>query len=144
MFSQLSIIQKYVGLCVFSLPISLVMIERIYILCLVIIVKSEVCSITHCLGLGHKTMVCAVCLSVFLYSEGWSYAFPNFSGATIEVWKWLSTVETLYNTINFCWSTHKRHSIARLKGRGMGCLLWVQRATYCVDLSILSSIKYLL
>ena len=43
------------------------------------------------------------------------------------------TVETLYNTINFCWSTHKRHSIARPKGRGMGCLLWVQRATYCVD-----------
>ena len=41
-----------------------------------------------------------------------------------------NTVETLYNTINFCWSTHKRHSIARPKGRGMGCLLWVQRATY--------------
>ena len=36
--------------------------------------------------------------------------------------------------VNFCWSTHKRHSIARPKGRGMGCLLWVQRATYCVDL----------
>ena len=54
------------------------------------------------------------------------------------------TVETLYNTINFCWNTHKRHSIARPKGRGMECLLWVQRATYCVDLSILSSIKYLL
>ena len=53
------------------------------------------------------------------------------------------TVETLYNTINFCWSTHKRHSITRPKGRGMGCLLWVQRATYCVDLSILNSIKYL-
>ena len=54
------------------------------------------------------------------------------------------TVETLDNTINFCSSTHKRHSIARPKGRGMGCLLWVQRATYCVDLSKLSSIKYLL
>ena len=54
------------------------------------------------------------------------------------------TVETLYNTVNFCWSIHKRHSIARPKGRGMGCLLWVQRATYCVDLSKLSSIKYLL
>ena len=54
------------------------------------------------------------------------------------------TVETLYNTVNFCWSTHKRHSIARPKGRGMGCILWVQRATYCVDLSKLSSMKYLL
>ena len=29
-------------------------------------VSSEVWTITHCLGLGHKTMVCAVCLSVFL------------------------------------------------------------------------------
>ena len=54
------------------------------------------------------------------------------------------TVETLHNTVNFCWSTHKRHSIARPKGRGMGCLLWVQRATYSVDLPKLSSIKYLL
>ena len=64
-FSPLSIIQ-YVGLYVFSLPISLVMIERIYILCLIIIIKSEVWTITHCLGLGHKTMVPAVCLSIFL------------------------------------------------------------------------------
>ena len=64
-FPQLSIIQ-YVGLRVFSLPISLVMIERIYILCLIIIIKSEVWTIAHCLGLGHETMVSAVCLSVFL------------------------------------------------------------------------------
>ena len=63
-FSSLSIIQ-YVGLYVFSLPISLVMIEIIYILCLVII-KSEVWTFTHCLGLGHETMVSAVCLSIFL------------------------------------------------------------------------------
>ena len=65
-FSQLSIIQ-YVGLCVFSLPISFVTIERIYIHCLIIIIKSEVWTITHCLGLGHETMVCAVCLSIFLF-----------------------------------------------------------------------------
>ena len=55
-FSLLSIIQ-YVGLFVFSLPISLVMTERTYILCLIIIIKSEVWTITHCLGLGHETMV---------------------------------------------------------------------------------------
>ena len=46
-FSQLSIIQ-YVGLCGFSLPIFFVMIESIYILCLIIIIKSEVWTITHC------------------------------------------------------------------------------------------------
>ena len=33
-----------------SLCISLVMIERIYILCLIIIIKSKVWNITHCLG----------------------------------------------------------------------------------------------
>ena len=62
-FSPLSIIQ-YVGLYVFSLPIPLVMIERIYILCLIIIIKSEVW-ILHCLG--HETMVSAVRLSIFLW-----------------------------------------------------------------------------
>ena len=64
-FSRLSIIQ-YVGLCVLSLPISFLMIKRIYILCLIIIIKSEVWTITHYLGLGHETMICAVCLSIFL------------------------------------------------------------------------------
>ena len=63
-FSPLSIIQ-YVELYVFSLPISVVMMERIYILCLIIIIKSEVWTITHCLGLGHETMVSTVCLFVF-------------------------------------------------------------------------------
>ena len=43
--------------------------EKIY-LCLIIIIKSEVWTITHCLGLGHETMVCAVCLSIFL-SNHW-------------------------------------------------------------------------
>ena len=64
-FSPLSIIQ-YVGLYVISLPIPLVMIARIYIPCLIIIIKSEVWTIIHCLGLGHETMVSAVCLSIFL------------------------------------------------------------------------------
>ena len=38
---------------------------RGYIRCLIIIIKSEVWTITHCLGLGHETKVCAVCLSIF-------------------------------------------------------------------------------
>ena len=50
----------------FSLPISLVMIDRIFILCLIIIIISEVLTITQCLGLGHETMVSAICLSIFL------------------------------------------------------------------------------
>ena len=64
-FSPLSLIQ-HVVLYVFSLSISLVMIERINIFYLFIIIMSEVRTITHCLGLGHKTMVPAVCISIFL------------------------------------------------------------------------------
>ena len=71
-FSPLSILQ-YLGLYVFSLPISLVMIERIYILCLIIIIQSEVWTITYGLGLGHETMVSAVCFSIFLYHYILSY-----------------------------------------------------------------------
>ena len=67
-FSQLSFIQ-HIGLCVFSLPIDLLMMVRIRILYLVIIIKSEVWPICHCLGLGYETMVCAVCLSIFLCSH---------------------------------------------------------------------------
>ena len=71
-FSQLSIIQ-FMGLRVFSLPISLVMIDGIYILCHIIINKSEVWTIIHCLGSGHETMVCALCLAIFLFNtSGWS------------------------------------------------------------------------
>ena len=32
----------------------------------IIIIKSVVWAIIHCLGLGHEKMVCAVCLSIFL------------------------------------------------------------------------------
>ena len=45
--SQLSITQ-YRGLCVFSLPISPVMIEGICILCLIIIIKLEIWTNIHC------------------------------------------------------------------------------------------------
>ena len=61
----------------YSLPIPLVMIEIIYILCLIIIIKSEVWTITHCLGLGHEAMVSAVCLSIFLEIERGRYITPK-------------------------------------------------------------------
>ena len=78
-FSQLSI-KQYVGLWIISLPISFMMIEIIYILCLIIIIKSEVWTITHCLRLGHETMICAVCLSIFLW-------------LVKKTWYWHSTPE---------------------------------------------------
>ena len=64
-FSWLSLMQ-YVGLCVFSLLISLMMIVRIHVLYL-IMTKSEVWPVCHCLGLGHETMVCVVYPSIFLF-----------------------------------------------------------------------------
>ena len=38
-----------------------------YVLYLIIIIKSEVWIVNHCLGLGHETMECAVCLTMFLW-----------------------------------------------------------------------------
>ena len=62
-FSQSSFIQ-YMGLCVFSLPISPVMIVR---MCTLSYYHHQTGSINHCLGLGHETMVCAVCFTMFLW-----------------------------------------------------------------------------
>ena len=51
--------------CVFSVYPFPLWWSREYPLCLIII-KSEVWAIFHCSGLGHETMVYAVCLSIFL------------------------------------------------------------------------------
>ena len=59
----------YMGLCVFSLPIYLMIIMRIRVLYLIVIIKWEVCPICRCLRLGHETMVCPLCLSIFLCSN---------------------------------------------------------------------------
>ena len=52
-------------------------------ICLIIIIKSEVWTITHCLGLGHETMVCAVCFSIFLSDQ--HNAFQNSSKQTDNI-----------------------------------------------------------
>ena len=53
--------------CVFSVYPFLLWWLRENTLCLIIIIESEVWTIIHCVGLGHETMVCAVCLSIFLW-----------------------------------------------------------------------------
>ena len=50
------------GTVYFQQTISFVIIMRICILCLIIISKSEVWIISHCVGLGHETMVSTACL----------------------------------------------------------------------------------
>ena len=69
-FSQLSIIQYMFSVYPFSLSWL-----REYILCLIIIIKSDEWTIIYCLELGHETMVCAVCLCIFL----WTTTVPFFS-----------------------------------------------------------------
>ena len=69
------------GAVCFQFTHFLVTIERIYIFYLIIIIKSEVWTITYCLGLGHETMVCAVCLFVFLTKKNFdleNYSFKCF------------------------------------------------------------------
>ena len=67
--SQFSFMQYIMELCVFILPFYLVMIVRIRVLYLIII-KSEVWPTCHCIGLGHETMVYAICLYMVLKKYG--------------------------------------------------------------------------
>ena len=62
-FSQLSLYSLY-GAVYSAYPI-LLWWSRECVLYLIIIIKPEVWIINHCLGLGHETMVCAVCLTMF-------------------------------------------------------------------------------
>ena len=64
--SKISII--YIRGCVFSVYLFPLWWLREYTLCLIIIIKSEIWTNIYCLGLGHETVVCAVCLSIFLWS----------------------------------------------------------------------------
>ena len=102
-FPPLSIIQ-YVGLYVFRLPISLEMIERIYILWLIIIIKSEVWTITHCLRLDHEKMVSAVCLSVFL----WICDMAGLLRGTFVSWWYLPRIWLSVTDMQYC--NHARYS----------------------------------
>ena len=72
------------------------MIERIYTLCLIIIIESEVRTITHRLGLGHETMVSAVCLSIYLWTLICEYCYQD-----TYIFYWVSLfrfLEKYYNT----------------------------------------------
>ena len=102
-----SVIQYTIyGAVCFQFTHSLAVIERIYILCLIIIIKSEVWTITHCLGLGHETMVCTVCFSIFFRDKNkgnlrdlradrpsdikWDSNRPFSSPFDLEIW-WMTS-----------------------------------------------------
>ena len=70
------------ALCIFGLPISLMMIEKISVLYLNIIIKSEVWPICHCLGLDHEKWYA---MYVFLYC----YALENRINHE-EIFSWLT------------------------------------------------------
>ena len=53
--------------CVFILSIFLVTIVRIFVHSFIIIMKSEVWIISHCLWFGYEKVVCAVCLALFFW-----------------------------------------------------------------------------
>ena len=79
------------------------MMEIIYILCLIII-KSEVWTITRCLRLGYETMVCAVCLSIFLSVQlSYLYKISETLELAIELFKGSYTMisDIRYNGLLF-------------------------------------------
>ena len=77
--------------------------ENMTVLYHIIIIKSEVWTINHYLGLGHETMVCAVCLAMYLkhISIGdtavlhWGKDI-TFVGLNSSVWK--DIIEVIFQT----------------------------------------------
>ena len=64
--------------------------SRECVLNLIIIIKPEVWIINHCLGLGHETMVCAVCLTMFLCHVANQHVSRN-----ADSWLYQMTVQLL-------------------------------------------------
>ena len=81
----------------------------------------EVWIIIHCLGLGHETMVCAVCLFIFLFSHGYHrklnmhimYGIGDFISIDLEIKLRLLSLGTFHNQIatNVRRGYHKHHSL---------------------------------
>ena len=102
--------------CVFSVyPFPLWWLRE-YTLCLIIIIKSEVWTIIHCLGLGHETMLCAVCLSIFLSNANtWKKSaykrlkfciMLNYMTLFKNSWKQLMPLKALRNIVLGRWWLH--------------------------------------
>ena len=75
------ILQAINGAVFFRFPISISMIARIFVPYL-IISKSEIWIVSHCLGLGQRTLVCALCPSIC-----WCRGSPFWRNSLITWWR---------------------------------------------------------
>ena len=75
------------------------------LLCLIIIIKSEVWTIIHCLWLGHETMVYAVCLFIFL----WSCDMAGLLRGTFVSWWYLPPVTDMQHYYHARYPTDDWH-----------------------------------
>ena len=110
---------------------SLVMVERIFILCLITILKSEVWTIAHCLGLGHETIVCAVCLSIFL----WICDMAGLLRGTVISWWYLPRiwppVSDMQHYYHARYPTDDRHLAYTPFAKSNGRFFQTQKSTWC-------------
>ena len=107
------------------------------------LVKSEVLPIRHCLGLGHETMVCAVCLSSHDDVIKWKH-FPRYWPFVREIhrspvnfphkgqWRGALMFTLICARINGWVNNHEAGDLRRNRAHCdvtvmfMGCLMWVQ------------------
>ena len=64
--------------------------------------KSVVWSITHCLGSGHETIVCAVCLSVLFWCLRVTWSYLNIICCLVPIHIGHSTQQSIYIVSNSC------------------------------------------
>ena len=99
----------------------------IYILCRITIIKSEVWTIFHCLELGHETVVCAECLSIFL----------RYWTSTISVWcMHYSTTIILANSLRYYKLTVRNKCKQQIKRL---FLIWMLHdIRYCLQTNVVN------
>ena len=81
-FSELFVLQC---MCVFSFRISLLVIIGLFVPHRIIIIKLEVWIFSQGSGLGHETMVCVVCLALFLPCSAFAMPFEQQATPTRHV-----------------------------------------------------------
>ena len=117
---------QYMELCVFSLPISRMMVVRIGVRYLITIIKSRVWPICHCLGLGQETMACAVSLLIcWQTNHRWSLEIFSFeaimcySSTILHMWLSWDQLLKLSGSLWRYWNTNTGYYTSnKLRYRG--------------------------
>ena len=79
--------------------------------------------INHCLGLGHETMVCAVCLTMFLWSSSSTEVDGIFPVVMIPLYTLISNGLNMHGNMTSYWPRIVNHRILQRIGDYNDCFI---------------------